>query len=600
MPSLLSGSALRKGGSNTFIKLSGAQPQLPPTPTTATGFTLVTNDVLVTTYSSSLGFLDFDNGIITNHNQGENIVLNATGTSVVVITGTTDSSSTTTGALVVGGGVGIGGNIYAHKDIFVNSLRIGQGIDNANNIVIANTTTYVVNEGLQNGQESIIIGWGSLQGLATANKAIAIGRLALSSGTSILECIAIGDQSLANLGTQPVYTRANITGALNSNPAAITVVANGLKPNDKIMISGVEGMTQLNGQTFYVNKSGPDTLLLYSDLNLYFPIDATGFGTYTGNGVIEKVLLRNNNIAVGNMAGFSLIDGQKNFFMGDNIASNLNTGTSNFFLGHDVANNVKIGSRNISIMGDQIKNNVDDQISIGAIFYYNGDQLLTLDTNALVGYGNTSTDVNSGALVVSGGVGISGNSYIGGPVVITTSSVSAGVSSGALVVTGGVGIGGSLNVGANLVATGDGEVTLTPVSGNVTIEPTDGGHVFIYSSEIGNMDNLVIGNSTPQLGYFTDLSAQSISVSNTTSSTSTTTGAVTVAGGVGIRGNVYARSGSPDENYLLYSPRVTVQPTASPPNNPRVGDVWIAVDLGLSLIYAQDGANKIWIQLSGL
>ena len=63
MPSLLSGSTLRRGGSGEFIELANAQPQLPATDTTLTGFTLVTNSLLQTSYRSSLGFVEFTTGI---------------------------------------------------------------------------------------------------------------------------------------------------------------------------------------------------------------------------------------------------------------------------------------------------------------------------------------------------------------------------------------------------------------------------------------------------------------------------------------------------------------------------------------------------------
>ena len=58
MPSLLSGSTLRRGGSNTFIDLKGAQPQFPPNADTSTGYTIVTNALFVTTVTSSLGNIE--------------------------------------------------------------------------------------------------------------------------------------------------------------------------------------------------------------------------------------------------------------------------------------------------------------------------------------------------------------------------------------------------------------------------------------------------------------------------------------------------------------------------------------------------------------
>ena len=81
-----------------------------------------------------------------------------------------------------------------------------------------------------------------------------------------------------------------------------------------------------------------------------------------------------------------------------------------------------------------------------------------------------STSTTTGALVVGGGVGIAKNVYIGGTLnvsgitTIANSTSSTNTTSGALVVTGGVGIAGDLNVGgslsmANLLVSGTFEVT---------------------------------------------------------------------------------------------------------------------------------------------
>ena len=74
-----------------------------------------------------------------------------------------------------------------------------------------------------------------------------------------------------------------------------------------------------------------------------------------------------------------------------------------------------------------------------------------------------STSTSSGALVVTGGVGIGANLYLGGNLNVIGNTNMAGnmilaniiqstsTSSGALVVTGGVGIGGNFNVGGNTI-----------------------------------------------------------------------------------------------------------------------------------------------------
>lgn len=120
MPGLLSGSTLRRGGSGQFIDLKGAQPQLPPTPSTSTGFTIVTSDKLVTTYSSSLGNLEFNTSTVWS-NQYKNIVIIATGTNTsIVVQGSVITTSTNTGALVVEGGVGLSGNLFVGGNFITN------------------------------------------------------------------------------------------------------------------------------------------------------------------------------------------------------------------------------------------------------------------------------------------------------------------------------------------------------------------------------------------------------------------------------------------------------------------------------------------------
>lgn len=123
MPGLLSGKTLRSGGSGQFIDLKGAQPQLPPSPSTSTGYTLVTNDKLVTTYSSSLGNLEFNSATIWSNN-GKDIQLIGTGTSTVIVLGGTETTSTNTGALIVQGGLGVWGNLQVGGTATIYNLVI--------------------------------------------------------------------------------------------------------------------------------------------------------------------------------------------------------------------------------------------------------------------------------------------------------------------------------------------------------------------------------------------------------------------------------------------------------------------------------------------
>jgi hypothetical protein len=418
MPRLLSGSTLRRGGSGEFLDLKGAQPQLPPTPTTSTGYTVTTDNLLRTTYSSSLGNLEFNAGTVYNNIPNRNIVLLGTGTGVVVVSGGTASTGTSTGALVVQGGVGVSGSIWTDEDIHVNGLTIGQGYEGINNIVIKGTASPQI-DSFFNGQESIVIGTDALFGLMTSYKNIAIGRYALSSGTEISDSIAIGDSALKNIGTKNIIPVANITAISTSSGTVsvatgtviVTAANHNLTSGTSITITGVVGTTELNDYNYYVDVLTSSTLALYSDIILTVPVDGTGYTPYNYGGLISYNAEWDSNIAIGNNAGTNLINGRQNLLVGVQLAQNLNTGSYNIFIGHEVANNMIRGSANISIGGDNLVDGLDNQVNIGSVFYFDGSGYSYISSDVTLGIGTESTGTSTGAVTVLGGMGVTGDIY---------------------------------------------------------------------------------------------------------------------------------------------------------------------------------------------
>jgi hypothetical protein len=716
MPKLLSGQTLRTGGSGQFIDLAGAQPQLPPTPTTSTGYTLVTNDLLITEYRSSLGNLEFNLGEIWSNIPNGNITLTGTGTGYVLISSSTQSTSTFSGALVVNGGIGVGGAMWVEDDIHVNGLTIGQGFEGTNNVVIQGTAVDNVNE-FNEGRASVAIGHDALLGLSSSFKNIAIGRYALSSGTNLSKSIAIGDSALKNIGVIPHLEITTITNITTSSPVIVEVLNHGLSTGTRIYIDSLVGAAELNQKYFWINVESTDTVSLYSNVNLSVPVDGSLVTAYVSSGTLYRDLLKNNNIAIGTNAGVNLMDGEQNFFFGDGVGNSLTTGSYNFFIGHEVGTNMTTGNANIAIGGDNLVDGVDNQVNIGSVFYYNGTGYLQLNSDTGLGLGTTSTGTDSGALTVLGGVGISDNLITGGDVLINSTAESTATDNGALVVAGGVGIGGNLNVNRELNVLGQHSINLSPTSSaTVTIAP-ESGDVEIYSNlgniriiaqatgtviidggdSIGSINNMRIGDVAGgrEAGNFTDVQADTVLVTSTTDAESTDTGALRVLGGVGIAGDlyvgrqshfevdsplnypsftpsvfvqnrgsttaaltfqntltgsislvnangvfvvrvqnsevlqantgtveipltteststttgalvvqggistlasVYSREGVAEENFLLYTPRVTISETA--PLNPRVGDFWVDPIFGVELQFIQDGENRFWIQFT--
>jgi Concanavalin A-like lectin/glucanases superfamily len=545
MPALLSGSTLRAGSANTYITLATAQPQLPATPTTNTGYTVITELVypkeLVTRYASSLGNIQFTTGTMQANLPNLNINIVGTGTGTIIVSGSVANTSSDTGVLVVKGGIGISEGIRTGKDIVVNGLSMGPGYSNqiggVNNIVITGTAKPQLNA-FPVGQESIVIGYDALKGIDTSYKVIAIGRYAASTGTQLENTIAIGDSALKNIGSTQTEFAGFISAVTAANTLTLTVLDHTLSTGTEVLIKNVVGMTELNDQTYFVSVVSTSSIRLYTDINLQYGVDASAYNGYVSGGSIYKKLLWNGNFAIGNNAGKNLINGEQNFFLGYNPAPNFTTGSYNFFMGHDIAQNMITGNANISIGGDNMIDGQDDQVNIGSVFYYNGNGYLELNADTGLGLGTESTSTISGAFNVDGGAGISGNLYVGGELHVVNPINATTTTNGALVVTGGVGIGGDVYIGGTLHATAlsslvagssqyADEILVKPTSStNYYLALTTGvaGYESIYSpSDIefdGLNDSLIVGSR--------------IDVTNTTLSANTYSGALTVYGGVGI------------------------------------------------------------------
>jgi hypothetical protein len=405
MPGLLSGSLLRKGGSGEFIDLANAQPQLPPTDTTSTGFTIVTDGLFRTTYRSSLGNVEFKNAELYSSLTTGTIRILATGTGII-------STTTNTGLLVVNGDIGVWGTMNIGKDININGITIGQGFEGINNIVVRGEAVPLPND-FETGQSSIAIGHDNLLGIATSFKTIAIGRYALSSGTEISNSIAIGDSALKLTGVYQTVTVTTITNVTLSNPVLITAPGHNLTTGTAIKLFNINGTVELNDVVYYVGTPTTSTFVLYSDILITTPVDGTGYTPYVSGttGTVNRLYYQDSNIAIGAGAGEQLIDGEDNIFIAHRAARLWTTGSNNIILGQNTAKFINSGSGIISIGGDNLVDGLDNQVNIGSVFYYDGRGYAYIAADTSVGLGTDSTGTSSGALIVAGGVGITGNVY---------------------------------------------------------------------------------------------------------------------------------------------------------------------------------------------
>jgi hypothetical protein len=79
----------------------------------------------------------------------------------------------------------------------------------------------------------------------------------------------------------------SISGATQADPVVITANAHGYSNGDEVNITGVAGMTRLNGRNFLVANTTTNTFEI-TDLD-GSAIDGTGFGAYSSGGSVARV-----------------------------------------------------------------------------------------------------------------------------------------------------------------------------------------------------------------------------------------------------------------------------------------------------------------------
>ncbi len=88
-------------------------------------------------------------------------------------------------------------------------------------------------------------------------------------------------------GAPIVEAATTITGVTNANPGVVTDTAHGYLTGDWVLIKGIVGTTQLNGNYYIIVKTGANTYTL-TDLNGN-AIDTTAFGVYVSGGTAQRV-----------------------------------------------------------------------------------------------------------------------------------------------------------------------------------------------------------------------------------------------------------------------------------------------------------------------
>jgi hypothetical protein len=350
----------------------------------------------------------------------------------------------------------------------------------------------------------------SVYNTSPATSSVSSGSLTVAGGTSISKNLFVGGQ-------------ATFTNTLNSSSTSAAVLINGgltvATSQSGTIGSGaltVNGGGYFNGE-LYIQQN----LIVQGKINSasssifpYLTLTATdeslnlSSGSFlTSGGITIKSSKNSINISNG---GSLLTPGGASIGRDLYIGGDLyNYGIQNFYYNtnsllnfYDLSNLKRFSidrntiSSNFSISrydisGNYIEKSIEISNNNGQITFYNSTNSTGINSASLITLGGitiqttalASTLQNGGALTVLGGTSISKNMYVGGDVILSSTTTSTNSNEGALRINGGVGINGNVNILGNTV-----------ITGNLSILGTTN---TVYSTNTFLSDNILVINSGP-------------------------------------------------------------------------------------------------------
>jgi hypothetical protein len=443
----------------------------------------------------------------------------------LTLAGTTAATSTNTGALQVAGGVGVGGSIYLGNALYGNSSTFTIGVtpdvsqgkaiyiaagDAPGSVTDAGSVTIRGGEGAsssQAGSVSLIAGSVTVGGAGDVN--LTAGNNLLGSGGNINLQPGTG---LSNAG-QVIINRT--TAASSTTTGALRVYGGvgvgGSLYASNLYDSGNRVVTRVlpNGSTYIgidtITSVGTATTFTVRNLGVTNLSGTTYLGISTSTGSVSLTNLGVTNLSGSTYLGISTSTGS---------VSLTNLGVTNLSGSTYIGISTSTGSVTVTNLGVQTLTAGTDTVvtsSTGTVTVYNNSTLQTVTnrgatTNQAISItsATVSTSTNSGALVVTGGVGIGGNLYVGGTIngtivgsitgVATTATNLAGGTTGSIPYQVGAGRTDFIGIGASNTVLFSNGTTATWVStasilGAVTVPiatPTVLGTVFGYTTGNGN------------------------------------------------------------------------------------------------------------------
>jgi hypothetical protein len=441
----------------------------------------VFHPILFTPSSLSAGSAVSSDGTISFNPSTE--ILSVSG---LAITNTTASTSTSSGALIVTGGVGIGQSVSVGGRLqLFNSSNYTAFVSSAsgNTVYTLPATSPATGSSVLQSTSAGVMSWVPMTaGAASGNTAqnivvntagnanvfhpVLFTPSSLSAGSAVSSDSTISFNPLTEILNVSGLAITSGTASTNTTTGAL-VVRGGLGVTGQLSFAqasfGFTGITTNPIMSFIgATSSSPITLTVLTDNSLNFE------GSQGSVFSIDSNLSSGEIFSVSDISGLPIIS-----------ASAGQTVNINEFGGYTQIGNGSINSSSTTT-GSLV---VSGGLGLTGNANIGGTVRITNTTN--------SSSTTSGAISVSGGLGLAGNAFIGGTVNVTNTTAATGVSTAALVVSGGVGVQGDLFVAANantklsiMQSFGDegGEIFLNKPATNSTI--TNGVTIDIFQNRL--------------------------------------------------------------------------------------------------------------------
>ena len=383
---------------------------------------------------------------------GSSTFTNNTSTGIVSITHSTGSTSPSFGALLVSGGVGIAGTLSYYKS----QLGVAGTTNIPSMAFIGNTNNPVYLNVLENNSVSFEGNQGQLLSISPDLNSGYVFTVGDISGIPLLRANANANITSNEFGgnfgigtTNPGYKlEVNGQTAITGSTASISTSTGALIVTGGVGVGGSLNVGALSKFSDHLEIKTQKELRLYNSADTYY--------TALKAGVVAS--------------------SSKTFTLPINYGS-----AGQFLYTTDTTGTMAWRDDPIEVNSGSI-NQVAYYSSAGSSV--SGSATFTNDTSAnkvSITHTTGSGSTTSGALVVTGGVGIGGSLYVG------NGNVSTGFSTGDLVVYGGVGVSGALRIG-------DTTVSGSTITGALTVRGGVGVGGNIYGGGLLNLSQGLTAN----------------------------------------------------------------------------------------------------------